>query len=93
MSEQKTSLKGVIILLITAIIWGASFVSQSVGAKSVEPFTFMAVRTLIGATFLLPFIIVRDKISEKNMTKEQLFIRKRQNTKTIFYLLIYLLYL
>lgn len=85
MSEQKTSLKGVIILLITAIIWGASFVSQSVGAKSVEPFTFMAVRTLIGATFLLPFIIVRDKISEKNMTKEQIFIRKRQNTKTIFY--------
>lgn len=85
MEEKKTNLKGVIILLITAVIWGASFVSQSVGAESVEPFTFMAIRTLLGATFLLPFIIVRDKIQAKNMTKEELFIRKRQNKKTLFY--------
>ncbi|WP_027728006.1 DMT family transporter [Treponema sp. C6A8] len=85
MQNQKTQLKGVLILLVTAIIWGSSFVSQSVGAEAVEPFTFMAVRTLMGAAFLLPFVLVRDKISAAKMTKEELFIRKRQNQKTIVY--------
>ena len=85
MVEQKTQIKGVLILLVTAVIWGSSFVSQSVGAEAVEPFTFMAVRTLMGACFLLPFIIVRDKISAKNLSKQDLFIRKRQNMKTIAY--------
>ena len=85
MQNQKTQLKGVLILLVTAIIWGSSFVSQSVGAEAVEPFTFMAVRTLMGAAFLLPFVLIRDKISEAKMTKDELFIRKRQNQKTIVY--------
>ncbi|MCR5496063.1 MAG: DMT family transporter [Treponema sp.] len=84
-NESKTQFKGLIILLITSIIWGASFVSQSVGAESVEPFTFMAIRTLMGATFLLPFIIIRDRLTAKNMSKEELFNRKRQDKKTLFY--------
>lgn len=85
MQGQKTQIKGVLILLVTAIIWGSSFVSQSVGAEAVEPFTFMAIRTLMGATFLLPFIIVRDKITARKMTKDELFVRKQLNKKTIFY--------
>ena len=70
--NSKTQLKGVLILLLTAIIWGASFVSQSVGAETVEPFTFMAIRTLMGATVLVPFILLRDRISAKKMTEAQL---------------------
>ena len=58
MNKSKTSLKGVFILLITALIWGASFVSQSVGAESVQPFTFMGIRTLMGAIVLVPFILI-----------------------------------
>ena len=85
MQGQKTQLKGVLILLLTAIIWGSSFVSQSVGAEAVEPFTFMAIRTLMGACFLLPFIIVRDKITAKKMTKDELFVRKQIDKKTVFY--------
>ena len=85
MAENKTQLKGVIILLLTALIWGISFVSQSVGAEAVEPFTFMAIRTLMGATVLLPFIITRDKITAKNLTKEQIEQRKKQDKKTIAY--------
>lgn len=83
--ENKTQLKGVLILLLTAIIWGASFVSQSVGSESVEPFTFMAVRTLMGATVLVPFILIRDKISGKKLTDEQLKERKQSDKKTIIY--------
>lgn len=83
--NSKTQLKGVLILLLTAIIWGASFVSQSVGAETVEPFTFMAIRTLMGATVLVPFILLRDRISAKKMTEEQLEERKKTDKKTIVY--------
>lgn len=68
MEKTKTSLKGVFILLLTALIWGASFVSQSVGAESVQPFTFMGIRTLMGATVLVPFIIItKRKINIKTL--------------------------
>ncbi len=83
--NSKTQLKGVLILLLTAIIWGASFVSQSVGAETVEPFTFMAIRTLMGATVLVPFILLRDRISAKKMTEAQLEERKKTDKKTIVY--------
>ncbi|MBO7135283.1 MAG: DMT family transporter, partial [Spirochaetaceae bacterium] len=83
--NSKTQLNGVLILLLTAIIWGASFVSQSVGAETVEPFTFMAIRTLMGATVLVPFILLRDRISAKKMTEAQLEERKKTDKKTIVY--------
>ncbi|MBO4728170.1 MAG: DMT family transporter [Spirochaetaceae bacterium] len=83
--NSKTQLKGVLILLLTSIIWGASFVSQSVGSASVEPFTFMAIRTLMGATFLVPFILIRDKIAEKKMTEQQISERKANDKKTVAY--------
>ena len=54
------NLKGNIILFITAIIWGISFVSQSVGMEYIEPNTFMGIRTIMGGLVLLPFIFVTD---------------------------------
>lgn len=82
-SKSRTQFKGIFILLLTAFIWGTSFVSQSLGMESVDAFTFMAIRTLLGATFLLPFILIRDKISAKNMTSSELLQRKQSNKKTI----------
>lgn len=43
-------------LFLTATIWGVAFVAQSVGLDYVEPFTFNAVRSLIGAVVLIPCI-------------------------------------
>ncbi len=63
--QQKTQLKGVFILLITALIWGSSFVAQSVGMESVEAFTFNGIRTLLGSAVLIPFILIRDLINNK----------------------------
>ena len=48
-------------LLAAAMIWGAAFVAQTVGMDYVEPFTFQAVRYLLGAIVLLPVIAVMDK--------------------------------
>lgn len=57
------NLKGSLILLLTAIIWGSSFVSQKVGVETVGPMTFIGLRTLLGSVVLLPVIFVMDKSS------------------------------
>lgn len=49
-------LKNALLLLLTATIWGVAFVAQSVGMDYVEPFTFNAVRSLIGGLVLIPVI-------------------------------------
>ena len=61
---RKNDIKGIIILFLTAIIWGSSFVAQSVGMEKVQAFTFNGIRTLMGSLFLLVFILIR-KILKK----------------------------
>jgi len=59
--QKKTSLKGIIILLLTAIIWGSSFVAQEVGMESIDAFTYTGIRTLLGAIVLLPVVLIVNK--------------------------------
>lgn len=54
--NQKT--QGRLMLLLATLIWGTSLVAQSVGMEHIDPFTFNAARFLIGASILLPFIII-----------------------------------
>ncbi len=85
MSNSRTQLKGVLILLLTAFIWGTSFVSQSVGMESVQAFTFMGVRTVLGATFLVPIILVRDFFENRKLDEKQLAEKKVADKKTLKY--------
>lgn len=43
-------------LLITALIWGTAFVAQSEGMNYIGPFTYNALRTLLGGIVLIPVI-------------------------------------
>jgi len=52
--------------LITAIIWGSSFVAQSVGMDHIGTFTFNFLRNVLGVLFLIPVIIFKDKFTQKN---------------------------
>ena len=88
MIKQKTQWKGVVMLMLTALIWGSSFVAQSVGMESVGAFTFNGIRTLMGAIVLLPFILIRDKIQTRSMTAEQVKDRKAMDKKTFRYGLV-----
>ena len=45
-------------LLMTAVIWGFSFVAQRTGMEFVGPFTFNGVRFALGALSLLPLIFL-----------------------------------
>lgn len=47
-----------LLLLLTAMIWGAAFVAQSVGADNVGAFTFLASRSWLAGIALLPLIAV-----------------------------------
>lgn len=65
------NLKGSLILLLTAIIWGTSFVSQKLGMNYIGPFTFGASRFLLGALSLLPVILLLDKRNKDKMSYEE----------------------
>ena len=62
--------KGSIMLLITSIIWGTAFVAQSEGMNYVEPFTYNAMRTLLGGVVLIPVMILF-RFSDKRNEKEK----------------------
>lgn len=62
---MKNRIKGVVLLFITAFIWGTAFVSQRLGTDIVSPFTFSATRMLLGAFTLLPVIIIKDLVERK----------------------------
>lgn len=72
-----TKLKGSIMLLVAALIWGTAFVAQSEGMEYVEPFTYGGIRTIIGGIVLLPpvvFIMRNHKLSSEN--KPRTSVRK-----------------
>jgi len=69
---RRTKPQGIILLLITAIIWGSSFVAQSIGMRSIDAFTFTGIRTALGMLFLLPFTLIINKgfdFSRKTLKK------------------------
>ena len=68
MTSRNNSLRGSLLLLLTAFIWGIAFVAQSVGMTYVGPLTFVAVRNLLSAAVilaLLPFLDKVRKVPEK----------------------------
>lgn len=62
--------KGSIMLLITSLIWGTAFVAQSEGMNYVEPFTYNAMRTLLGGVVLIPVMILF-RFSDKRNGKKK----------------------
>lgn len=58
---MKQQLKGSVFLLFATLIWGSTFVAQSLGMDFIGPFTFQGLRCLIGALALLPIIYLFDR--------------------------------
>lgn len=62
-------LKSNIAILIATVIWGSTFVAQSIGMDHIGPFTFQAARCFLGALILLPIIAISDRFTCKNDSK------------------------
>lgn len=71
---QKNSLKNTGMLFLAALIWGFAFAAQSAGMDYVGPFTFNAVRCVIGALVLVPVaLLYQPEKGEKGNNKTLLF--------------------
>lgn len=77
MVKIKGKVKGPALLLSAAVIWGLSFVAQSVGTESVGAFTFNGLRTVLGCVSLLPVILINNvKGKSKKAVSEQIEDKK-----------------
>lgn len=56
MSKQ---IKGSLAILLATIIWGSTFVAQSVGVEKIGPITFLAIRGYLAVLALLPVVYLR----------------------------------
>ena len=60
------NIKGSLILLLAAFIWGTAFVAQTSGAGAVGTFTFNAARSIVGALFLAVVIVIKNVLDKRN---------------------------
>lgn len=72
------NIKGRIILLIAAIIWGLAFVAQDKAAQHIGAFTVNASRSIVGFLFLLPIVLVKSR--KDNIP---VFEKTKQNRNTL----------
>lgn len=78
-------MKGNILLLLTAIMWGSGFISSKFGNAAMPPITFNSVRQLMAAAVLAPLALASIKrsgyLSAENNSYEQLSYRKTKLVK------------
>lgn len=67
--KHSNALKGDLMLLLAAFIWGSTFVAQSTGMQYIGPFTFSTVRNVIAIFVLLPIVLFfsEDAKRKKNL--------------------------
>ena len=70
--KMKKQLTGIAFLAVAVLIWGSTFVAQSVGMDKVGPFTFQAVRCALAVLFLLPVIALFEIRDIKNYFRKWL---------------------
>lgn len=87
-------LRGSIMLLLTALIWGTGFVARKSGMDTISPIAFNGMRMLIGGMTLLPviaFISMRSKGREPDpddpllmMSEEERRAERKKQRRTLF---------
>ncbi|MBR5542806.1 MAG: DMT family transporter [Oscillospiraceae bacterium] len=62
---MKRNLKGNLLLVLAALLWGVSFVMQDKAGEVLSPFAINGIRSYIGTLVLMPFIYMRGKTQGK----------------------------
>ena len=73
-------------LVLTAMVWGGSFVAQKSGMELIGPFAFNGIRTIIGGIVLIPLIMVLDRMKSKKQASApaaRLPARRRLSVKPV----------
>ena len=69
---MKNKLLGTLYLIVAVLIWGSTFVAQSVGMDSLGPFTFQTCRCILAVAFLVPAIALFERKDLKNYFRKWL---------------------
>lgn len=54
-------LKGSLSILLATVIWGSTFVAQSVGVDTIGPFSFLSIRCILAVILLLTILFLRNR--------------------------------
>lgn len=68
---MKKQLQGSLLLVLATLIWGSTFVAQSAGMDHIGPFTFLAIRNMMGAGFLFLLSFVTDRFIKDGKTSKE----------------------
>ena len=71
---MKHKMRGNLMLMTTALIWGTAFVAQTSGMDLVGPVAFNGIRTLVGAFALIPVILIMGRNRKKERPDKTLLI-------------------
>lgn len=64
-------MRGNVLLLLAAFIWGLSFVAQSEGMKYIGPFAFIGIRSMLAGVSLAVFLGIRAAVGRGRKQKEK----------------------
>lgn len=64
-------MRGNVLLLLAAFIWGLSFVAQSEGMKYIGPFAFIGIRSMLAGVSLAVFLGIRAAVTSGKKRREQ----------------------
>lgn len=68
---KKSSIKGSLLLILAAFIWGVAFVAQSVAMDHMDAFTFNGIRSLLGGIVLLPLVAGRVRKAKETVRTDE----------------------
>ncbi len=80
MKQTSKRIVGVLILSLTAMIWGFSFVAQVLGSDSLPPFAFNMLRFVLGALSMLPLCFLAERPRKKAPEEREVHQRKMRTT-------------
>ena len=66
---NKKKIQSMLMLLIATVIWGSTFVAQSVG-NAIGPFSFQTIRCILAVLVLMPVVYLFDKAQGRSFVKE-----------------------
>lgn len=61
MNNRKADIKGLVLLLTTAFIWGVAFTAQTAASEHLGAFSYTSIRYLLGAIAMIPVILIFER--------------------------------
>ena len=68
---EKRPVRGSLLLLLGAVVWGAAFAAQRAGMDHLGPMAFTGIRMLLGALVLTPVVLLSERGKHRSAANEK----------------------